>query len=165
MYSKSGQAVPSWECHGDDLARDRNEGRGQGQGQGQVTLLRVNSSCKAVQGTTRSHSGNKDMISSGANFLGALKNVAGKIWSTVIMEEDKDKKVTGRVPGLGTPEHLRKSSRASPALSQIILDAWAMNITGKKSVGRTNTAYCLSECSAEEKWQHGGEREACFHGN
>lgn len=75
------------------------------------------------------------MISSGANFLGALKNVARKIWSTVITEEDKDKKVSGREPGLGTPEHLRKSSRASPAPSQIILDAWAMNITGKSVWG------------------------------
>lgn len=90
-------------------------------------------SCTAVQGAAGSRSGNKDMISSGVNFLGALKNGAGKIWSTVIMEEDKDKKVSGRAPGMGTPEHPRKSSRASPAPSQIILDAWAMNIADKKS--------------------------------
>lgn len=148
------QAEPSWECHGGDLARGRDGGREQDRDR-DTTRDRDRDrdslhcsgwipSCRAVQGAARSRSGNKDMISSGVNFLGALKNGAGKIWSTVIMEEDKDKKVSGGVPGLGTPEHLRKSSRASPAPSQIILDAWAMNITAKR-VGRTNREQLIRE--------------------
>lgn len=71
--------------------------------------------CRAMEGTTQSRSGNKDMISSGANFLGALKNVAGKIWSTVITEEDKDKKVSGRAPGLGTPETPEERQQSFPS--------------------------------------------------
>lgn len=47
--------------------------------QRQVGLIPVTPFCRTAYVTTGSDLGNKDMISSGANFLGALKNVAGKI--------------------------------------------------------------------------------------
>lgn len=88
-----------WEIRGYYLAIGRREGRRAGQAEAGCAEHRESHLQSSIYITTLSYLGNKDMISSGANFLGALKSVAGKIWSTVITEEDKDRKVAGRAPG------------------------------------------------------------------
>lgn len=97
--------------------------------------------CGTAYVTTQSDLGKKDMISSGANFLGALKNDAGEIWSTVIMEKGKDTKVAGRAPGPGIPEYLKKGIIAC-------------------TISLSNYPWCLSHdyhCSLGEKRGWGGQ--------
>lgn len=115
--------------------------------------------------TTVSYLGNKDMISSGAHFLSALKSVAGKIWSTVIMEDDKDGKVPGRAPG--APQHPGDGSAASAVSLQSLWMPYrgCPALQEEKQVGRTATICSLSARSAGEQRQCGGESESCFHGN
>lgn len=115
--------------------------------------------------TTVSYLGNKDMISSGAHFLSALKSVAGKIWSTVIMEDDKDGRVPGRAPG--APQHPGDGSAASAVSLQSLWMPYRGRpaLQEEKQVGRTATICSLSARSAGEQRQCGGESESCFHGN
>lgn len=82
--------------------------------------------CRTSHITTVSYLGNKDMIRSGAHFLSALKSVAGKMWSTVIMEDDKDGKAPGRAPAPRSTAAPRGWLCSLCHLSPVSLDAWAM---------------------------------------
>lgn len=135
-----GQAVtPCQVCHWSCTRQEHGEETRAGRG-GLCWCL-WSPFCGAASITTRSRTGNKDMISSGAHFLGALKDVAGKIWSTVIMEEGKDRRVAGRAPGPGILKYLRKGILA-------------------RTIALTNYPWCLSRdyhCSLGKERGWGGQ--------
>lgn len=68
-----------WKIRGYYLAIGRREGRRAGQAEAGCAEHRESHLQNSIYITTLSYLGNKDVISSGANFLGALKSVAGKI--------------------------------------------------------------------------------------